>query len=178
MLKRVLFLPSLLLIALAASHTVCPAQDSPAPKQKPYWATSYMITREGDDKDTALDGFDVSQGPEHLLGGWALVRQRKGAPLLIHGHLTKMGEFTANVSLEVSDQKDGDWRIIESSLSEKVDVTLTAAPHIEMLFFRIQLDALQPYIGKFRYWRIVLQTGEIQILPMAWLTEDGESKER
>ena len=178
MLKRVSFLPSLLLIALATSHTVCPAQDSPAPKQKRYWATSYMITREGDDKDTALDGFDVSQGPEHLLGGWALVRQRKGAPLLIHGHLNKMGEFTPNVSLEVSDQKGGDWKIIESSLSEKVDVTLTAAPHIEMLFFRIQLDALQPYIGNFKFWRVVLQTGESDVLPMEWITEKGESEKR
>jgi hypothetical protein len=119
MLKRVTFLPSLLLIALAASHTVCPAQESPAPKEKPYWGRSYMITREGDDKDTALDGFDVSQGPEHLSGGWALVRQRKGAPLLIQGHLNKLGEFTPNVSLAVSDQRDGDWKIIESSLRKK-----------------------------------------------------------
>ena len=175
MLKRTLTLTILLLVG---AQMLCFAQDKPDSKEKRIWGASYHITRFGDDKDTALDGFDVSQGPEHLLGGWALVRQRKGAPLLIHGHLNKMGEFTPNVSLEVSDQKDGDWKIIESSLSEKVDVTLTAAPHIEMLFFRIQLDALQPYIGKFKFWRVVLQTGESDVLPMEWITEKGESEKR
>ena len=170
MLKRALTLTVPLLMGIQA---LCLAQDKRDSKEKRIWGRSFHITRFGDDKDTALDGFDVSQGPEHLFGGWALVRQRKGAPLLIHGHLNKMGEFTPNVSLAVSDQKDGDWRIIESSLSEKVDVTLTAAPHIDMLFFRIQLDALQPYIGKFKLWRVVLQTGESDVLPMEWITPEG-----
>jgi hypothetical protein len=94
--------------------------------------------------------------------------------LVVKGHSNKRGEFTANVSLEVSDQKDANWKIIESSVSERVDLTLTGAGHIDTLFIYVQLDAFQPYIGKFKFCRVVLQTGESEVFPMVWLTEKGE----
>ena len=172
MVKRAFTLPILFLVV---SQVLCPAQDKPDSKEKRTWGASHMITREGDGKDTSLQFFDISQGPEHLLGSFSLVRQREGAPLLIHGHLNKSGEFTPNFSLQVSDLEDRDWKTIESSLSDKVDLTLTAAPHIERLLLRIELDALQLYIGKFKFCRVVVQTGESEVLPMAWLTENGES---
>jgi hypothetical protein len=165
---------TLTVLLLAGTEALCLAQAKPEPKEKRIWGASHHITREGDGKDTSLQFFDISEGPEHLLGSFSLVRQRVGAPLLIHGHLNKSGEFTPNFSLEVSDLKDRDWKTIESSLSDKVDLTLTAAPHIERLLLRIQLDALQPYIGKFKFCRVVVQTGESEVLPMAWLTENGE----
>jgi len=43
-----------------------------------------------------------------------------------------------------------------------------------MLFIRIQFDAFQPYIGKFKYCQVTLQTGETDIFPMVWLTENGQ----
>ena len=129
-----------------------------------------------DGKDTRLEFDGVSQGREHLMGEFVLERRIEGTvpQLAIQGHFNKMGEFTPNVSLEVSDRGDGNWKPIESSFSDKVDVTLTGAPHIDKLFMRIQLDAFQPYIGKFKFCRVALQTGESDVFPMAWLTEKGE----
>jgi hypothetical protein len=165
---------TLTVLLLAGTQALCLAQAKPEPKEKRIWGASHHITRVGDGKDTSLQFFDISQGPEHLLGSFSMVRQREGAPLFIHGHLNKSGEFTPNFSLQVSDLEDRDWKTIESSLSDKVDLTLTAAPHIERLLLRIQLDALQPYIGRFKFCRVVVQTGESEVLPMAWLTENGE----
>jgi len=96
---------------------------------------------------------------------------------MIQGHFDKRGEFTANMSFEVSDREDGNWKRIESSFSDTVDVTLTGAPHIDALFFVVQFDAFQPYIGKFKFCRIALQTGESDVFPMAWLTEEGKESQ-
>lgn len=120
------------------------------------------ITESLDDKNPRLELFDISQGPEHLLGSFVLERRIDGIvpSLVIEGHLSKSGEFSANISLEVSDQEAGKWKTIESSFSDKVDVTLTGARHIDKLYLRIQLDPFQPYIGRFKFGRVVLQTGE------------------
>jgi hypothetical protein len=162
----------ILLIGLIVGQIACFAQDNPVTKEKRTWGVTRWRTVE---KFQGLELSDFSQGPEHLIGSGAVIREKKEGPqLVVQGHFNEIGEFTPNVSLAVSDQRDGNWKIIESSLAEKVDVTLTGAPHIDMLFIRIQLDAFQPYIGKFKYCQITLQTGETDIFPMAWLTEKGE----
>ena len=159
-------------IALIVGHIVCLAQDTPVTTEKRTWGATHWITRL---KFQPFEVQDISQGPEHLVCSCVLTRgQKEGPPLVIQGHLNKIGEFTPNVSLAVSDRKDGNWKIIESSLADKVDVTLTGAPHIDHLFMRIQLDAFEPYIGKFKFCQVTLQTGETDVFPMAWLTEKGE----
>jgi len=166
----------LLSVAVIAGRLVCFAQDKPDEGDKPTWSANYHITVIGDDKERRLEGLSVSQRPDHLLGTFMLFSQLRDAraQLEIKGHLNKHGEFTPNVSLEVSDRRDGDWRTVESTLSDTIDVTLAAGPHIHHLPVTIQLDAFQPYIGKFKFWRITLQTGESGVFPMAWLTEKGE----
>jgi hypothetical protein len=164
---------SLTILFLVATRALCLAQEKPDQKEKRIWGYSHIGEYLPDGKDTRLEFGGVSQDLEHLVGAFVLARQRDGAPLVIHGHLNKSGDFTPNVSLEVSDQEDGNWKIIESSLSDKPDVTLTAAPHTGHLFLRIQFDALQPYVRKFKFFRVVLQTGESDVTPMTWLTEEG-----
>lgn len=166
----------ILFVGLIACHMLCLAEDKPVEKEKRIWGASYMRELAPDGKDTRLAVDGVSQGREHLVGEFVLTRQRDGTvpQLAIQGHFNKSGEFTPNVSLEVSDRQDGNWKPIESSFSDKVDVTLTGAPHVDKLFIRIQLDAFQPHIGKFKFCRVTLQTGESDVFPMVWLTEKGE----
>jgi hypothetical protein len=163
-------------LVVVVSQVTSFAQDKPDESYKHVWGASHHITVMGDDKETRLEGLNVSQRPEHLLGGFTLVRERQDSKLQLEvkGHLNKSGEFTPNVSLEVSDRRSGDWKTVESTLSHVIDVTLAAGPHIDRLPICIQLDALQPYIGKFEFWRITLQTGESCVFPMVWLTEKGE----
>src|ERR1041384_469514 len=117
----------------------CLGQDKPVDEEKRTWGVTRYRTIPWDDKDRRLECTDFSQNPEHLVGLCVLARQEKGRPqLVIKGHLNKLGEFIPNVSLAVSNRRDGDWEVIESSLAEKVDVTLTGASHIDMLFTRIQ----------------------------------------
>jgi hypothetical protein len=165
----------ILFAGLILAQIACFGQDNPVQEEKRTWGTSYYRTVVGDNKDRRLEFNDIRQGPEHLVGSCVLARQEKGRPqLVIQGHLNKIGDFTPNVSLAVSDRRDGNWKVIESSLTDKVDATLTGAPHIDMLFIRIQFDAFQPYIGKFKYCQVTLQTGETDIFPMVWLTENGQ----
>jgi hypothetical protein len=163
-----------LLVGLVVGSQLCWAEEAPTPKEKRQWATSYMRELEPDGKETRFYLYYVSQGPEHLLGAFALARHtRQPIPLIIQGHLNEVGEFAPNVAFAVSNQEDGNWKKIESSFSDKIDVTLTGASHVDKLFFRIHLDAFQPYIEKFKYCRISLQTGESDIIPMVWLTSKG-----
>jgi hypothetical protein len=98
-------------IALIVGHIVCFAQDNPATKEKRTWGATHFITRL---KFQPLGVEDISQGPEHLVGSCLLTREKKESPpLVIQGHLNKLGEFTPNVSLAVSDRRDGNWKIIE-----------------------------------------------------------------
>jgi hypothetical protein len=163
---------SIFLVGLILTHEFCWAEDPAKPDDKPMWASSYMreLARE-----QPLELFHVSQDSEHLLGGLSLTRMVKepDRQLIIQGHLAKSGEFAPNISLAVSDREDGNWKIIYSSFSDKVDVTLTGGRHVDSLTMRIQLDALQPYIGKYKFCRISLQTGESDVIPMVWLTPKG-----
>ena len=169
----------ILLLGLIASQVFCLAEDNPVEKEKRTWGASRIGELAWDGKDRQLDFFDIRQGPDHLLGAFCLERRSAGAvpQLVIQGQL-KRGEFIPNFSLAVSDQKDGKWKTIESSFSDKVEVTLTGAPHVDKLIIRIQLDAFQPYIGKFKFCLVTLQTGESDVFPMAWLTEDGQRSEQ
>ena len=167
---------NLLALCLVTLQVACLAQDNGSSKEKRQWWRSYTGESIPDGKDRRLEFSGIGQGAEHLEGTFYLIRVNKRSyPIvLIKGHLNKAGEFAANVSLEVSNQESGNWKEIESSLSKKVDVTLTAARHIDKLSIQIQLDALQPCIGTFKFGRITLQTGERAVVPLIWLTEQGQ----
>jgi hypothetical protein len=162
-----------LFVGLISAQIACFAQDKPDENKKRTWSTGIIREVAPDGKDKRLELELVSQDYLHLVGNFVLARQIEGpAPqLVIQGHFDKHGEFTANVCLEVSDQDDGKWKLIESSFSDKVDVILTGAPHIDQLFVHVQLDAFQPYIGKFKLCKVTFQTGESDVFPMGWLTE-------
>jgi hypothetical protein len=162
-------------LGLIVTQTVCFAQAKSGENSKRTWTAAYMRTLEPDGKDSRLELDGVTQERFHLLGDFVLARQVEGSipQLVIQGHFDKQGGFAANVSLEVSDQDDGKWKIVESSFSDKVDVTLMGAPHVDRLFTRIELDAFQPYIGKFKFCKVTLQTGQSDVFPMMWLTERG-----
>lgn len=159
-------------VGLIVAQIACFAQDNPVTEEKRTWGATHFVTRE---KFQPFEIDDISQGSEHLVGSGALTREQKnGSRLMIQGHLNKIGEFTPNVSLAVSDREDGNWKVIESSLSDKIDATLTAGSHVNTLYLRIQFDAFQRYIGRFKFCKVTLQTGESDVFPMAWLTEKGE----
>jgi hypothetical protein len=143
------------------------------------WGRSIIGERIPDGKDKHLELVDITQEPVHLVGLVALTRDGDSttAPLVIQGHLDKTRIFSANLALEVSNEETKDWKSVESSLSDKIEVTLTAAPDIRMICILVQFDAFQPFIDKYRFGRITLQTGESTVFSLLLLTEDrGESK--
>jgi hypothetical protein len=168
----------ILFVGLFVSQIGCLAENKPQ-NEKREWDRSYALTSGAEGKDRGLGILNISQGLLHLVGTFVLDRRSKETvpQLVIQGHLNKEGEFTPNVSLQVSDREDANWKTIESSFSDKVDVTLTGAPHIDKLYFVVQFDAFQPYIGKFKFCRVALQTEESDVFPMAWLTREGKESE-
>lgn len=103
----------ILFVGLVVGQMVCFGQDKLNAHTKRMWGASYHITVMGDNKITRLEGLLVSQGREHLFGGLVLVRQVGKTQLEIKGHLSKLGEFEPNVSLDVSDREDGSWKAID-----------------------------------------------------------------
>ena len=171
----------LLLAGLVLSQMICSAGDKPVQNKEHRWNANYsrdVAPRASNDPRLALE--DVRQGDGHLVGVFALARPREAtvAQLMIQGRLSKSGDFTPNVTLEVSHQQNGNWTTVESSAANAVDLTLTGAPDVEALYVPVQLDVLQPYIGKLKFCRVTLSTGDSAVFPMARLTEEGGEAER
>lgn len=149
------------LLLITASQITSVAQNSPVGNRRT-WGRSIVGDRIPDGKSKHLELLDITQESAHLVGLFALSRDGDATmpPLAVQGHLDRAGIFTANVALDVSNEMGGGWKSIESSLSEKVEARLTVAPETSSVSILVQLDAFQPYIEKYRFARVALQTGE------------------
>jgi hypothetical protein len=142
---------------------------------KKWWTRAIIGDAIPDGKDKRLELQGVTQESVHLIGELSLNQQRAGGtvpPLMIQGHLDRSGMFSPNVAFDVSNEETENWKSIESSLSDKIEVTLTTAANIRSLCILVQLDAFQPYIDKYRFGRVTLQTGETTVFSLLLLTED------
>jgi hypothetical protein len=169
----------LLLLVMLGGQITCFAQSVPCEDGKRLWGRSIIGEAIPDGKDRRLELTDISQESVHLVGMFALSQQGNASapsPLLIQGRLDRAGLFTANVALEVRNEETEEWKSIQTSLTNKIEATLTAAPGIPSICILVQLDAFQPYIGKYRFGRLTLQTGETTLFSLLLLTEDRGKK--
>lgn len=140
---------------------------------KQLWGRSVISERIPDKKSRHLELQDITQEAVHLVGLLALSKDSSGgAGLVVEGHLDKAGTFVANASLEVSNDETKNWESIESSLSNTIELTLTASRKVSSVGIPVRLDAFEPYIGKYRFGRVVLQTGEAAVFSLLELTEN------
>ena len=106
---------------------------------------------------------------------WADYFNLTGVDVTLHGRRIKdptgdARRFYPYASLEVSDQKDRDWRVIGNSPAEekgtetvavmvpvKIGIANPQAQQNETCV--IDMNPFRPFVGKFRYGRVVLKDG-------------------
>jgi hypothetical protein len=166
-----LFPISLILAAVVLLSELSCAQDSPKT-----WSSGLFWEGKAGKDGKRLELMKVDQDEVHLSGTLSLYQVlspgQKGSPLVIYGHQGFDGLFAPNVSLQVRNG-EGEWQTVESSFAEPPTATLTIAPGAELIGVRLVLDAFHPLIGKFRFGRITLQTGESMQFPLSILLGPG-----
>jgi hypothetical protein len=98
---------------------------------------------------------------------------KKRPALIVRGHPARDGTFRPNMEFAVSNDGKNGWVVIESSFSDDPFATLTLDAVNKQIQFHIELDAFKPMIGKYKFGRIKLQSGESTVFPLRELTKQG-----
>ena len=69
-------------------------------------------------------------------------------------------------TLQVAQDYHKDWRPVRPSSFEKEAIKLTAPPPVTLKTCAIQLDRFRPFIGKYRFGRVVLPSGASTVIQL------------
>lgn len=86
------------------------------------------------------------------------------ALVAIDGTETPDGEFYPNVALQVANDEEGEWRALDPSSHPGKKAALTIEAKQVSKSLMVDLDAFRPMIGKFKYGKIALRTGEAAVV--------------
>lgn len=120
----------------------------------------------------------VSGEENHVYGLCVFVNTRP-ALAAIHGTETPDGEFYPTVLLQVAKREHGKWQTVDSPSTPGKISTLTVEAKRPSKSLRVNLDVFLSMIGKFKYGKIALKTGESAVFKLEKLLppkEDGEPK--
>jgi hypothetical protein len=113
-------------------------------------------------------------GQDDHVSGLLLYHNAKPALITIDGAETPDGEFHPDVVLEVGQSKNGKWQIVESLSKQGKKSTITVQGQQASKSLIVKLDAFRPMIGKLKYGRIVLKTGEAVIFELGKLSPPNQ----
>jgi hypothetical protein len=162
---------SVLLLLLLISFDARAAQ----PVQQ--WSIAITGTRShGDKPELSLDF--VAQEKIHLIGSLTLENilpeDKKVASIVIDGTQGEDGTFRPDATLQVMKQKDGKWETVTSSLINSPTAKLTVYPGMSAFGLRVELDSLKQYIGKYKWGKVILKTGQEAVFDLNDLAPPSE----
>ena len=85
---------------------------------------------------------------------------RKEALVALEGVLVD-SKFWVNVTAQVSNRVSREWRGMSVNHKRGKNVTLTVPARATSQVLSIDMDVFQPAIGKFKFGKISLRTGEV-----------------
>jgi len=132
------------------------------------WTRGLPIGEVGADERKTPEPFvlEVWGGDDdHDLHGLCTYYNIKSTPFAIDGIETPDGDFYPNVSFQVADQKESlEWTMIAPAISrEGKTITLSVAPKSPSRSLKVDLDIFRSFIGKRKYGRLLLKTGEAAV---------------
>ncbi len=102
----------------------------------------------------------VVGGQDDNIHGLCTFYNYERVPFVIKGMKKADGEFYPYVTMQVANEAARGWKTIGRFLNGTRTVTITVEPKGVSKTLMVDLDAFRPLIGRFRYGRIVLKTGE------------------
>ena len=99
---------------------------------------------------------------------------QKPAVRVIEGTRTKDGIFWPYVTSEVKDEKTGLWSTLPAPSWNGTPETVAIKPEKSCLEMQVVLDHFKAFIGKQKYGRVVLKTGEAATFELKHLSPSNE----
>jgi hypothetical protein len=140
----------------------------------------------GWDRDFLEDDPDLKSHPFFLailssandrLTGYFAFRNTLVGPILLHGIRTPGDEFWPIVQLQITNDKNGEWTTIASSVDDRSLTTLRVGSQ-ETVRMMVAMDPISRFVGKFRFGRVLLENGEAALFELNNLLPPKSAQDR
>ena len=108
-----------------------------------------------------------------------VVKGHLARPALIEGVKTADGAFWPDVKPQVANELSGKWESIRQASKGGSKTKLKIDPGGRNETLLVALDVFKPMIGKYRFGKLILRTGETAVFQLDLLSppkREGESK--
>jgi hypothetical protein len=134
------------------------------------WVHNFLGVPLGTFQPFKITGIESSEEGDHVIGKFSFVNYKEGekppAPVMINGGKKSDNTFWPDVVAQVADDDDN-WKAIgKPSTSGTITVSLMVPAKVDPERFYVNLDIFRPIIGKKKYGRIVLETGDSAIFEL------------
>lgn len=134
-----------------------------------------------DDAPVTVKLAGVRKGDElvgELLISRNVIPGQATGPFVVEGHVTDDGRFVISSRLQVSDDRNGPWRTAASAPDSRQAATVTIFRGLAVTGLDVNVEGLKPFIGKFRFGRVVLKTGEAAVFLLSDLLPPAELQKK
>ena len=146
---------------LAAIPLIAFSQDTST------WARGISYTPMPGERHSPFEMIMASSHEGRLSGGFIYVARRHRddpAPAAELKGEAREDVFWPNVVLQVGPDGEGPWETVGRSATGTDTLKIKRAAKPEL--FKVQLDAFRPFIGRMRFGRVVLESGEAALVDL------------
>jgi hypothetical protein len=134
------------------------------------WVRNFLGVPVGAFQPFEITGVESSEEGDHVIGKFSFVNYKAGekppAPVMIRGGKKPDNSFWPDAVAQVGDD-NGNWIAIgKPSTSGTITVSLEVSAKADPERFYVNLDIFRPIIGKKKYGRVVLETGDSAIFEL------------
>lgn len=129
-----------------------------------YWSRSIMNDRVSTGHPHEVELGEVYQR-DILIGGLDVKNQLpesngRGSVMIIEGHQKSDGTFWPTAELQVQKEQNSEWVKIGSSGTERPSGQALVHNGMSVSGLQVNLEPFKGYLGKFRFGRILLKSGD------------------
>jgi hypothetical protein len=118
----------------------------------------------------------ISGGAHISAGGWYCFVQGKNT-VTLHGKKADDGKFHPVVVYEVGVEDETKWKKLGSNSEGPGSDTVTVSPDNQMVRVTIDMEPFRPWIGTYRYGRVVLENGDAAIIALEDLLPTADARD-
>jgi hypothetical protein len=104
------------------------------------------------------------------------IENQKPAIATIEGIRTADGQFWPHVKSQVASKLAGNWKTIAGLPRRGDAVTITIKPGENNMNLMVGLDTFQPLVGRYKFGRVILRSGETATFELKDLSSSGKDE--
>jgi hypothetical protein len=109
----------------------------------------------------------IASDKGRLIGTVGFGERQKTRPPAVEGELTPDDLFWLNVTAQVANDTEGEWKTIGEAENRKEGTAISVPTDNPKRLLYVDLDVFRPYLGKVSFGRIVLKNGQAVVFRMA-----------